>query len=122
MKTSLTTEAKNSGTTTTAFFNDFPSAWWYLADHPKLEEHQVGIMQCLDIAVAKINPTTGKVDDDDSLNIAIEIWLEFGFPEYDKDLKMVVPVHDIDLDCGASFFEEAIIKLANLVERKYPNN
>lgn len=33
----------------------------------------------------------------------------------------VVPTHDMALDCGAPTFEEAVIKLANLVQKEYGN-
>ena len=33
-----------------------------------------------------------------------------------------MPEHDINLDCGADTYEEAIIKLANLVDLYYDDN
>jgi hypothetical protein len=61
----------------------------------------------------KINPEKGRIDDNEKLNIATEVWLECG--PYEKSCLN----HDVDLDCGAPTFEEAIIRLAKLVRRKY---
>jgi len=69
--------------------------------------------QCLDIEVVKINPKTDSIDDDKTLNTKVQIWLEAG-PYIGKH-----HAHDIDLDCGADTFEEAIIELASLVKQYY---
>ncbi|KKQ98992.1 MAG: hypothetical protein UT24_C0029G0004 [Candidatus Woesebacteria bacterium GW2011_GWB1_39_12] len=98
----------------------FTEAWWFIQDHPLMEKLHTGIMQCLDILVAKVNPATGHVDKDESKNTETEVWLEFGFPERDEILGQMVPTHDIDLDCGAETFEESIVILANLIRSKYP--
>lgn len=98
---------------------DFLSSWLYLQDHPLIGDG-ADIMHCLDIEVVKINPKTKRVEDDDKLNTEVEIWLEWGFPKYKKGkLLPVAYTHDYNLDCGASTFEEAIIKLAALVRKHY---
>ena len=90
----------------------FYEAWHYLYKHPMFQDC---FQECLDIEVVKINPETKCVDDNETLNTATEIWLECG-PYYDS-----MGTHDIDLDCGGATFEEAIIKLAQLVKKYYPN-
>jgi hypothetical protein len=113
---------------------NFYEAWWWLHDHPinlrpepKLKgptkEIPVGLYE-LDIHVAKVNPATNEIDAHKKLNTETQIWLEFGpfvnyaegFPEFSPNYHRS---HDIRLDCGGKTFEEAIIKLAELVKKNY---
>jgi hypothetical protein len=73
--------------------------------------------RCLVIDVVKVNPANNRIENDDVLNTKIQVWLECG--KYNEDYEQ--GQHDIDLDCGADTFEEAIIKLAKLVADKYGN-
>lgn len=109
-------------------------AWHFLADHPmntvvnkkgnKLSYDNYG----MDIHYAKVDPVTHTVEDDESRNTLIEVWLEYGpyedlakdFPEYDKDFPEYAQenfqrTHDPALDCGGPTFDEALIVLANKV-------
>lgn len=75
--------------------------------------------------------TKGCINDDESKNQYQACWLEFGqiewgyhAPEFEtgdgqtaREYRM--NYHDIDLDCGAATFDEALIKLAKLVQKKY---
>lgn len=97
----------------------FSEAWYFLQDHPLLEKNNATVEMALEIMVAKVNPKTGKVDKNDCKNTETEVWLEFGFPEYDKKLKDWIYAHDIRLDCGAETFEQAIVILAKLVKKYY---
>lgn len=95
--------------------NEFYDAWWFLYNH-KLFQDEFNcsrFTECLDVQVEKVNPNTNEVDDDKSKNTKTEIWLEIG--KYDKEIRW----HDIELDCGGATYEEAIIKLSNLVKKKY---
>lgn len=107
-------------------FDEFYSAYIFLEEH-NLTKNYVGVdgvvrkldrnrfKDCLDIFVAKVNPKTCELDKDSTLNTKTEIWLEFGaWSDENKS-----PYHDYDLDCGGDTFEEAIIKLANLVDEFY---
>jgi hypothetical protein len=100
---------------------DAMDAWQYLCEHEIFQKKIDGFgiskfkSKCLDIAIEKVNPATDSIDDDSSLNTKIEVWLECGPYEEEYDNGM----HDVDLDCGADTFEEAIIVLANLVYAKY---
>lgn len=84
-------------------------------------------MACLYVEVVKVNPTTKRIDDNEAKNTETRVWLESGpwlqgekLNEFDrKHCPNGMPSHDIKLDCGASNFEKAIIKLANLVLRHY---
>jgi len=94
-------------------------AWRFLENHPIFRD-KGGISRfksCLDIDVVEINPLTGEIDEDPRLNTGIQVWLECG--AWESDLGFGVPSHDIDLDCGAPTFEEALIELAKLVKTKY---
>jgi len=71
---------------------------------------------CLYIEVHKVNPETRRIDDNEELNTKTEVWFECGSYHEDRG------EHDLDLDCGGATYEEATIKLANLVHEKYGEN
>lgn len=110
-------------------------AWHFLNEHPAFLKqvsatyHDNHFQEALDIHFALVNPKTKGIDDDNRKNTETNVWLECG-----KWLtaKECVPkghgiprdyygafCHDVELDCGAETFEKAIIKLANLVLKKY---
>lgn len=94
--------------------NEFYDAWIFLSEHPIFRN----LFECgLYTAVVKINPETRAVDDDPAKNTEVEVWLEHG--SYDDNYQHT---HDFNLDCGAPTFEEAIIKLAELVKVHYGSN
>jgi len=100
---------------------NFHTAWSYLDDHIIFSDRHTTypdsiFQQCLDIEVVKVNPQTDSIDDNRKLNTKVQIWLEAG-PHIGRH-----HAHDIDLDCGADTFEEAIIELASLVKQKYSDN
>lgn len=100
---------------------EFYIAWYFIVEHPKFMddgENQT-FPYGLDIEVVKVNPETMSIDDDRSKNTKVQIWLEHGPYEYIKSMMSNTPTHDIDLDCGADTFEEAIIEMAKLVKKKY---
>ena len=86
----------------------FYEAFEYLAHHPRGR-----FIAALDIDVAMVNPVTREIDRDPAKNTQLEVWIETG-PD--------VGLHDWMLDCGGVSFEEAIIKLADLVEKYYGEN
>ena len=94
--------------------------WLFLLNHPKFvnEYDDHALLSGLSIEVVKVDPLTECIDDDEEKNIATRIWLEYGpFTENtDGDL---IPAHDINLDCGGSTFEEAIMRLVNEVKEHY---
>ena len=96
----------------------FIESWDYLR---KLDiVHYKGVSQfgkCLTTEVVKTNPSTLEIDDNKELNTKVQVWLEFGGIVKDEHLG-IIPEHDIDLDCGADTFEEAIIELARLCKEK----
>jgi hypothetical protein len=97
---------------------DFYEAWNFLNSHKIFEDtYQLNQFQdsCLIINVVKVNPVNNKIEDDETLNTKTQVWLECG--EYEERYDQ--GCHDIDLDCGADTFEEAIIQLAQLVADKY---
>ena len=97
-------------------FSDFYNAWWFLYNHPLFDNEGTSMfLSCLDVCVAKVNPHIGEIDKDKKKNTRVEVWLEAG--KYDKEYNY----HDLDLDCGAKTYEEAIIQMANLLLNKYGN-
>jgi hypothetical protein len=105
---------------------DFYEAWWYLYGHsaftyihPEYKVEWGSFQECLDIDVQKVNPKTNRIENDEDLNTKTVVWLECGEYIYDEHIKDFTPCHDIRLDCGGDTFEEAIIKLANLVKKHY---
>ena len=103
-------------------FTDFYTAYQWLYNHPMFQEEvnfhgetwdESQFKKCLDIDVVKINPETNSIDDNENKNTKVQIWLECG--PFCKEYRC----HDIQLDCGADTFEEAIIELANLVIEWY---
>jgi hypothetical protein len=89
---------------------EFYDAWEFLLEHKMFKRHFRDILY---IMTAKVNPDIGMVDDDESKNTKVEVWLEVG-PWSEQ-----YHTHDWDLDCGGDTFEEAIIKLADLVKQYY---
>lgn len=103
--------------------NKFYDSFKYLESHIifnyilKEDIHISKFQECIDVSVVKVNPETLAIDDDDTLNTKVQVWIEAG-PYLENGMK----THDPDLDCGADTFEEAIIELANLVEKHYTSN
>lgn len=92
---------------------NFYEAWRFLAEHKIFNE-------CFEydrlwIHVTKVNPVTNMLDDDMSKNTKVQVWLEC-FPNNPETNRQY---RDIDLDCGGDTFEEAVVKLAQLVKSKY---
>jgi hypothetical protein len=74
----------------------------------------------LDIFWAMVDKRGG-INKDPTKNVFPECWLEFGeIKQTVLDGRLqVMHCHDIGLDCGAPTFDEAIIKLAKLVRKRY---
>ena len=93
----------------------------YWREHRHFMHH--AIEENLSIHYAKVGPD-GRVNDDPSLNVNPECWLEFGPMEWDypsqwhKETSRM-NFHDIELDCGGKTFDEALVKLAKLVLKQY---
>lgn len=109
-------------------FVDFYAAWRFLEDHKIFELEECSVFfRCLSIEVVKVNPNTKKIDDDEPKNTVTRVRLECGpwchsdelTGEAREDWPDGIASHDIELDCGAPTFEQAVIELANLVLKKY---
>ena len=92
---------------------NFYDAWDFLFEHKMFRRH---FRELLYIMVVKVNPLTNEVDDDQTKNTKTQVWLEVG-PWSEQ-----YHTHDWDLDCGGDTFEEAIIKLAELVKQYYDDD
>lgn len=93
------------------------------------------IHDCWWVDVVYVNPETETIEDDRSLNTAFRVWIEAG-PWYDlsQNENEIVPPggwneynkwtrsHDHYLDCGAPTMEEALLRLASLVEVFYQDD
>ena len=111
------------------YFTDACDAFCFLGKHnmvktksEKEDKNSLGwashFLNCLDIEYVKVNPVTKEIDVNNVLNTQDEIWLEFGI----WDEKENIACHDLDLDCGGSTFDEAIVNLANLVKKYYDDD
>lgn len=96
--------------------NNFIDSWNYLYNLDAVKANGVNYFnRCLKIIPIQINPETNEVDvTDSSKNTKTVIWLEFGRAIYNAYAGRAIIFHDINLDCGADTFEQAIIKLAEL--------
>ena len=79
-----------------------------------------------------VDPATETIEDDDARNTAFRVWVEAG-PPFDMRTDPNLPPpeggwtldncwcsgHDLRLDCGAPTVEDALLKLADLVEQHY---
>lgn len=109
-------------------FTDFYEAFHFLRTHKMVENIGVDgfknshFNECLCVDVVKVNPETNAIEINDNLNTKTQVWLEFGPIHYNNIFDEIMPEHDTDLDCGADTYEDAIIKLANLVDLYYDDN
>jgi hypothetical protein len=112
-------------------FHDLYEAWSFLEEHPMFQYEGSSLFcHCLDIEVVRVDPRTRNISDDPSRNTATRVWLECGPWERPEDLRPEERPHlphgiasvDLQLLCGGATFEEAIIKLATLVRRRYGNS
>ena len=94
---------------------DFYNSWIFLNEHKMFKN----LFECgLYTMVVKVNPDTNEIDDDNSKNTKIQVWLEHG-PWESQPNSFPQHTHDWDLDCGGDTFEDAIIELAKLVQKYY---
>ena len=106
-------------------------AWYWLCNHPAFLRvcaagriiSAEGFKGSLDIDLVLVNPETNSIDDDESNNTGLRYWLECGpwrwIEMFPSGRCSEHSSHDIDLDCGGATFEEAILKLRDLVLGKY---
>lgn len=109
---------------------NFTDAWFFLLYHPAFK-NKYGVERfrdCLCIDLGIVNPLTRNIDYDENLNTKVEVWLECGMwlekENFSEDeMQHIKPegesVHDVNLDCGANTFKQAIIILAKKVLKYY---
>lgn len=139
---------------TSDIMEQFYEAFWWLHEHPLFRYAGVDARdrgnifpENLSIHVAKVDPETHRVEDLKSRNTHVEIWIEvttytdpLQFPENERGMFELpenergmfgsweyegIPTHHYPLDCGADTYEEAIIKLAQMVYQRreyYPQH
>lgn len=91
---------------------DFYTAWHFLEEHKMFNGR---FNEDLWIKVVKVDPKTNEIENDERRNTKLQVWLEHG--KYEEEYRCCN--HDWDLDCGGDTFEEAVIKLAELVKESY---
>ena len=105
-------------------FKTFYESWWYLNESPvfdfnptALEGHELNYFHhSLCIEVVKVNPKNNTIEDDESLNTKVQVWLEAGEPfEFKEGDLGVQCYHNINYDSGGDTFEEAIDNLKEAV-------
>lgn len=106
------------------FVKDEGGNWW--REWPDMTVP--AISENFDIHYARVDER-GRVNKDSKKNISTECWLELGpvewgyhQPEYEtKEGARCYKVHfhDVGLDCGGKTFDDALVKLARKVLRKY---
>lgn len=94
---------------------NFYEAYHFLKKHSIFKGR---FLEGLDILVVKVDPETEYIEDDKSRNTAVRVWLETGPCLEEKEYGCCWG-YDFELDCGGKTFEEAIIKLAENVKKKY---
>lgn len=113
---------------------DFYEAYRYLEDHKYFRHEDFYKKHGFELTmfstntrvfVVKVDPDTYCIEEDESRNTKTVIWLETGRTINedigDGDGVQEMTEHDWRLDCGGDTYEEAIIKLANLIDETYPN-
>lgn len=108
---------------------NFYESWCYLEDHnlfnlvsaytengeeKEFKDTRFGSM--LDVQAVKVCPESLHIEQDGSRNTKLQIWLEPGVVAIVDD--EAVSAGDYGLHCGGDTFEEAIIKLAQIVKGK----
>jgi len=114
--------------------DDFHAAWWYLQQHPIVHDEVAAsyFEESFDVYVVKVDPHTSTIEDDKARNTQTQVWLEFGPRYFEVDMSPEewcanhydlfdgsVPSHDVELDCGADTYEQAIVELARRVSERY---
>ncbi|MBI2035714.1 MAG: hypothetical protein HYT12_03475 [Candidatus Liptonbacteria bacterium] len=120
-------------------FTDFYESCRFLEEHPIFDDGILGsaFNVYLDWDAVKVNPLTKEVDDDEAKNTETRVWLECGplikvndyekeftaYPGQAEEMRKIFPDGQPSVDhrlcCGAPTFEEAIVRLANLVFTYY---
>lgn len=122
---------------------DFHNAYHYLNHHPafwhffgkenmtaaeRIHEKWLidddGFRDSVSVYVVKVNPTTSHSEDDTTLNTKTEVWIELGKHGWPHDDANISDTnwHDVDLDCGADTFEQAVITAAIHLHAAYGND
>lgn len=120
-------------------FTDFYDAWYFISTHPANSLDRIRRLPrdskshfrwTFDFTVEKVNPrhvtsygSFIKEYDKDKrhLNTKTEVWLEYGEVRESQETKDGYEYcHDLELNCSGNTFEEAVIRLANLMnENEY---
>ena len=105
---------------------DMAELWYWVYEHPSflLDDIWYALPEALDVQYVRVNPETMSIEDDNKLNTLVQCWLEFGpvihYPEKADGVEStIIPVHDINLDCGGDTFESAFRKLCQNILSHY---
>lgn len=79
-----------------------------------------GIREGIEFTVVRVDPATQSISLDPALNTQVQIWFEFSIAH--QWLQDGMRLHDYKLDGGASSYEQALIKAAKRLHRRYGND
>jgi hypothetical protein len=116
----------------------FYNAWHYLNGHPVFWDffhkddqgnkviHEKWLVtnrgmkevNGLEIEVVRYDPKTKALSDDPARNTKLGFWYEFSMTQWNSDAH----VHAYTMDGGADTYEEAVVKAAKHLHRKYGND
>lgn len=100
--------------------NDVVDAWTWLGDHPAFRSKgtlgQSIFELCVCIDPHRVDPRTGRIEDDARRNTAVHYWVECGPAPTTWPGTLI---HDARLDCGGASYEEAVMALYKKVRRVY---
>ena len=109
------------------YFHDYKALTPEDRIHERQLEHDGLVRDSVTIMVVKCNPENSHIEEDETLNTKTEVWVELGkrgWPKHPTDPPTTWDHHwhDVDLDCGADTYEQAIITAAILVHVAYGND
>jgi hypothetical protein len=108
-------------------FRDQPADAAVPANHVSLLEHGYAFWHgAIEITPHRVNPATGRQEEDPALNTRLEWWYEFGpadlLPRDEAGMPVQGHWHDYLLDGGTATYEQAVIDIALKVWTNYGND
>lgn len=113
------------------YLSQHPVFWWFPTPargkpgrevfHERNLIDDRGMFEGMEFTVHRVDPETGSVSEDPMRNTRVEIWYEVcmtRLPPQDTSIR----VHVWQMDGGAPTYEEAVIKAAKQIHKKYGND
>jgi len=93
----------------------------WITFHERCLYHESGIREGIEFTVVRVDPATQSASLDPALNTQVQVWFEFSL-SHDWKTPDAIRLHDYKLDSGAATYEEALIKAAKRLHRRYGND